>query len=449
MERKGSGTYGIVYNEGDGRVVKVTSKEDGHEATIKEVAALQACGDAVTPLYTVAVGRTKVRMRLKDCGTDLWDLALELNLAQRLELLPTLFWQLACAACHMADCGVVHGDLKCSNVMWHAQERRLRIIDFGIASFERAPLNDDSCVDSVRLCGTHYYQPPEAVLHGRLSNRGMAWCLAMVLGGFVHAEVVVRPLLRCKDNASSESAMIELFTGLHDCEELPTHDTSFERIFEAYPALEPVFKSMLRINTDERISLHQLKSVLAEESLNTTRIIRAALEDTSVDDFYERQTCIGREDRAAAIDWLELWCKEEGCENHLALCLDILDRTCVVVDLASVSHYHTYAAAAMYIACCLFDTRTSKTALRLAAASNVRHCQTTTVQHYALKILAHLHGRVYVKPFDLLLYRQEPWRCIDFKIVSYVLRSISLPYTTHDLMTCYKTLAQYDATCVA
>jgi serine/threonine protein kinase len=101
----------------------------------------------------------------------------EMNHPQRIVRLRDSMLQLCEALAYIHSQGLVHRDLKPSNVMVD-QERRVRLMDFGLAKF----LAEDGTVTAGgRLVGTFRYMAPEQILGERVDSRSDLYSLGVIL----------------------------------------------------------------------------------------------------------------------------------------------------------------------------------------------------------------------------------------------------------------------------
>lgn len=94
--------------------------------------------------------------------------------------------QIAEALAHAHDRGIIHRDLKSSNVAI-AADGRVKVLDFGLARFvdrgepDRATKSVASVVDATGITGTLPYMAPEQFRGERLDHRVDLWALGVIL----------------------------------------------------------------------------------------------------------------------------------------------------------------------------------------------------------------------------------------------------------------------------
>ncbi|MBM4379466.1 MAG: serine/threonine protein kinase, partial [Deltaproteobacteria bacterium] len=101
----------------------------------------------------------------------------QLNRPERVARLKDVVVQLCDALAYIHGHGLVHRDLKPTNVMVD-QDRVVRLMDFGLAKF----LADDAAVTADgRLVGTFRYMAPEQILGEKLDGRADLYSLGVIL----------------------------------------------------------------------------------------------------------------------------------------------------------------------------------------------------------------------------------------------------------------------------
>lgn len=98
--------------------------------------------------------------------------------AQRKPLDLDLFFEVALQLCDALDyahrLGVIHRDIKASNIMWDDTARRTKIMDFGLAKVIQEVVNYQTVVG-----GTPHYMSPEQILGEATDNRSDLYSLAV------------------------------------------------------------------------------------------------------------------------------------------------------------------------------------------------------------------------------------------------------------------------------
>lgn len=89
---------------------------------------------------------------------------------QSKERLKTILWQIVCAVCFLHSKGIVHGDIKPSNILLCKNEAKLA--DFSLSSFV---FNNDRIYNKEAY--TEYYRPPEIWAKKGYSYKADIWAL--------------------------------------------------------------------------------------------------------------------------------------------------------------------------------------------------------------------------------------------------------------------------------
>jgi serine/threonine protein kinase len=101
----------------------------------------------------------------------------KINRPERVARLKESMLQLCQALSYIHSHGLLHRDLKPSNVMVD-QERRVRLMDFGLAQFLA---EDGKATAGGRLVGTFRYMAPEQILGERVDGRSDLYSLGVIL----------------------------------------------------------------------------------------------------------------------------------------------------------------------------------------------------------------------------------------------------------------------------
>src|SRR5712672_62646 len=144
----------------------------------------------------------------------------------------TIVSQIAAGVQAAHDAGIVHRDLKPENVMYDAKTRRVKLLDFGIATDTQAP-NDERLTRAGFFVGTLMYIAPEALSGEMVTAAADQYSLATI-AYFL--------LTRCLPYTAK--APREMFTQLLTMPPIPLKDAG-EGGFEFAPELDAVIMRAL------------------------------------------------------------------------------------------------------------------------------------------------------------------------------------------------------------
>jgi len=127
---------------------------------------------------------------------------------ERFRRLARLFRDAARGVQHIHDAGIIHRDLKPANLMITADDRRIVVMDLGLAALPSTARTATLTRDGAGLLGTLRYMPPEQLRRGLLELDGRADVYA--LGATLYELACRRPLF----DGDSEARLVEQV--LHD-----------------------------------------------------------------------------------------------------------------------------------------------------------------------------------------------------------------------------------------
>ena len=176
----GTGGYGsahLVMRAGKPYVLKMVGCDSINEANaaLTEAACLQRLNHPNVVKFvdvflhrSAATGAKSVSIVMEFCaGGDLID-RLERRLPEMRDLRPLSELQVArfleslCHALHhVHNCGVLHRDLKSSNIFVSRHDRDVKLGDFGLAASGLSPRRLSGSPRRMSRCGTHMYMSPE------------------------------------------------------------------------------------------------------------------------------------------------------------------------------------------------------------------------------------------------------------------------------------------------
>ena len=95
--------------------------------------------------------------------TELIEDSIELSALQPIADLRYIFLQLAEACQYISQCGMIHLDLKPSNILISKKTMQVKIIDFGMSCLYESALSDLACTKET-MCGTPHFISPDIIM---------------------------------------------------------------------------------------------------------------------------------------------------------------------------------------------------------------------------------------------------------------------------------------------
>ena len=164
----------------------------------------------------------------------------------------TIISQIAAGVQAAHDAGIVHRDLKPENVMYDAATRRVKLLDFGIAT-DTMPSGDERLTRAGFFVGTLMYIAPEA-LSGEIVTAAADQYSLATIAYFL--------LTRCLPYTAK--APREMFTQLLTLPPIPLRDAGDGK-FDFSPALnEVVMRALSRLPGDRYASVTQFADAFAD-----------------------------------------------------------------------------------------------------------------------------------------------------------------------------------------
>lgn len=169
----------------------------------------------------------------------------------------TIVSQIAAGVQEAHDVGIVHRDLKPENVMYDASTRRVKLLDFGIAT-DTQPSGDERLTRAGFFVGTLMYIAPEA-LSGEI--------VTVAADQYSLATISYYLLTRCLPYTAK--APREMFTQLLTMPPIPLKDAG-ESKFDFAPELNAVvMRALSRSPADRYASVIAFANAFAEAALIT------------------------------------------------------------------------------------------------------------------------------------------------------------------------------------
>jgi len=196
----GNGSYGQVYRKSTNTVVKECDKYDKtinalnrtiELSTVTELAVLGINGLKHTPRLQEfqSTPNGKILISMDNGGRTLLDVAKALSMSERINFVTKYAFQLIESCVYLQENGIIHNDIKSSNVLVNKQNN-LTLIDFGLCAFETIDRTDTNFISSgtAMACeyGTYAICPPETfVTKSWIVDKYMPWSIGITLCEFL------------------------------------------------------------------------------------------------------------------------------------------------------------------------------------------------------------------------------------------------------------------------
>ena len=283
MTKIGKGSYGQVYQKNSTTVVKECDKYDrtglcGTHAlelsTITELSILNIDELEHTPKIKEfsTSSNNKILISMDNGGQTLLEFARTLTINERLKLLPKFAFQLIKSCLYFQENGIIHNDIKSSNVLVNSKND-ITVIDFGLCAFETISKPNGlfmSCGTSMsQEYGTYTICPPETFTYNFWSiDKYMSWSVGITLCEFLfktHSVICECVLTDTERNLYKQHYqndwMIKQILGEIFMKKMKTGVKTvidFSKYDNFPKELTTLFHSMLTINMKERKTLKEL-----------------------------------------------------------------------------------------------------------------------------------------------------------------------------------------------
>jgi len=260
-ENIGSGTYGEVYLAfdcltGEKKAIKVLKKPKNFKTSL-EFNEIHIHGNLpahpnIVRLEKVIEMNDYLFIVMEHCpGGDLYENIINNPVfsTPSNHLIKPLFLQLIQAVEHCHENGVYHRDLKPENIIIQNHGRKLKLIDFGLATTQ--PWTNDIG------CGSSYYMSPECQggLFGDVTHynsiKNDIWSLGVI---FINIACGRNPWNRAQKDDPTFSAYLD-------------NPDFLSSVLPLSPQFNEILKRIFTINPKERINLYELKRLV--ESCST------------------------------------------------------------------------------------------------------------------------------------------------------------------------------------
>jgi serine/threonine protein kinase len=283
LTKIGKGSYGQVYRKNSNTVVKECDKYDrtglcGHMAlelsTVTELSILNIDGLKHTPKIKAfqTTPNNKILISMENGGQTLLDFSRTLSVPERIKLLPKFAFQLIKSCMYLQENGIIHNDIKSSNVLVNCTTD-IRLIDFGLCAFETIKKPNSEFMSAgtsmSKDFGTYTICPPETFMNNHWSvDKYMPWSIGVTLCEFLFKthSVICEYVLNTEQKETYrqhyqndwmiKQILAQVFKNKVRIGENTLIDFSK---YEDFPKeLEVLLHSMLSINMNERKTLKEL-----------------------------------------------------------------------------------------------------------------------------------------------------------------------------------------------
>lgn len=191
----GSGSYGQVFEAHNTKhVVKcvdrytrdVSTCDRCHELTsVTELAILKSRLIHIPKLISLDFEGSNIMLEMENCGMPLNHISKKMTFEQRLALIPWVAVQLLTSAFELQQCGIVHNDIKCSNVLMD-KKYKVTLIDFGLCLFQTVDKTGKG-LNIQQIYGTYTICPPEMFMEDKwIVDKLMPWSIGVTLLEFLY-----------------------------------------------------------------------------------------------------------------------------------------------------------------------------------------------------------------------------------------------------------------------
>lgn len=188
----GSGSYGQVFEAHDPKnVVKCVDRyyndaQCDHELTsITEVAILKSRFIHIPKLISFDYDGNNIMLEMENCGIPLNCMGRKMTFEQRLSVIPWVAVQLITSAYELQQCGIVHNDIKCANVLID-KKYKVTLIDFGLCLFQTVDKTGKH-LNIQQIYGTYTICPPEMFIEDKwVIDKLMPWSIGITLCEFLY-----------------------------------------------------------------------------------------------------------------------------------------------------------------------------------------------------------------------------------------------------------------------
>ena len=412
-----------------------------HETTLREYAALAQCGGGYVPKLMKAVKfdvpNDNLELSMTHGGMTLTNYAKSLRYHQRIEFVPSLIYQMAQSLLQLQNAGILHGDIKPDNILVDEKTKKVRIIDFGIATFIQSNPSLPHFIEQ----GTYLYAPPESFESNEAYKNTCVWSIAMCVIDFLYKNYGGLNFLMTdyKDFSFSKIDLHCFFKMEESFKYLKTKGSSLVDISlnqalndlkSVNPEIHSLVAKMIDLNPETRITLENIISKTS--SFKSPYVKQPALRTTtSISSSWKR----GSDKREAELNILFEVAKRYDYTNFLPLATLLLDQYLSKVAV-SLENICLASLSCLSIAVCLGGNNED---LYKALKSSIFKPHTTKdLFDMHLSIVKTLKGRLYYKTFVSDIY--EKHGAVNYNVANQVMLRAIAPYSNQSLVEMYESM---------
>lgn len=318
----GQGTYGKVYKVSD-NIVRKDSRIKTHHESYNDNGVREACffnskysnHKHIVKSTDIKISGKHLQIFMEDAGKDLWNWAINTPIRTRCKMLPNIVFQISSVLLHLEEFGMIHGDLKPTNIMIDSNNH-VRVCDWGSIFFTSKHRTFVTC--------THNYAAPELLVSPKnpiFSNKNDVFSLGLVVKSI---------LFKVYDDTQDI-----IKAAKNNTKEYTLNDESFcDNVIDTLTIeFIELCKKMLTIKMEDRISIREIYNspvfdcFRESETVIVDSILLEIESPISVDETYMvKFTDINIKMRSILIDWLYKVSTIFKSLHCFTLSVDIIDR---------------------------------------------------------------------------------------------------------------------------
>jgi serine/threonine protein kinase len=465
----GFGSYGQVFEScNENNVVKHVDKYVGKDKCVKSfdlysitelVVLKKSISSNIPKVHSVSVTTDKLLIEMDNRGKTLHDFSRKLTFDQRCAVLPWVAYQLIKTALQLQVNGVIHNDIKSTNVVVD-DNMVVSLIDFGICVFESVDKNKNNATSVSNSWGTYTICPPEMFLQGKwVPDKMMPWSIGITLCEFLFSTYNF-----LKDNVFDEKEKkLYMHYIKYDTMLKSLMSTAFNTRMNAGQScvclskksipvdVENLIGGLLTFNAQKRITLEKalqlpiFKQFTTIGHANTYIVPDIHYHQIGLPLLQKVDCKIYIEHRQCCIQWMHKTLTAFGKLGLFSHAVSIFDR---FLNKIYIHHndYLVIACASLYIAqyiqkeTALSLTSFVDTSHKVARELNGKIISCKEAEKYVELVLVVLDYDLYYRTIDTLLASQDVK--VDFDEICHVMVTTLPPYNNMLLLRNYRKLLE-------